>query len=94
MTLGCVPRATVKPDSDSSTIKRAVVLPPPAAQEEYAPTTINLSLDKKTYRSGVSGVATVSVEGGSGNAVLKVFGVKDRRGYYRIQGSKNVLLGG
>ena len=66
---------------------------PPSTQQEHVNATVTLSMDKETYHSGEEMKATVLIEDGEGEAELKVFGVKDQRGSYRVQGSRVVELG-
>lgn len=58
-----------------------------------APLALNLTMDKAIYYSGNSALAVISLAGGSGNATLRVTGVRDNRGSYRISGEREVALG-
>jgi len=65
----------------------------PSDGTETAPE-ISAYSDKKIYGSGEGMKTTVLVSGGSGTATLRVFGVMDRGGSYRINSAKEVNLGG
>lgn len=64
------------------------------SESETSQLTLNLSSDKEVYHSSeeLELKTTIETETGIENLTIKVYGIKDRRGNYRVNGERKVNI--